>query len=67
MMENEDNEIKVDPSGQNIDELRLLFSRIRREPPRRMDRIGRFIGVIASKMSETSLARKNPRPSCRNQ
>ena len=47
--DNEDNEEKVHPSGYNVDELRLLFSRIKREPSRRMDRAGRFIGVITSK------------------
>jgi hypothetical protein len=60
MMENEENEGKVHPSGQNIDELRLLFSRIRREPPRRMDRIGRFIGVIASKIVRNKPRKEKP-------
>jgi hypothetical protein len=55
-MENEDNEGKVHPSGYNVDELRLLFSRMTREPPGRMDRAGRFIGVIASKF-----VRRKPR------
>jgi hypothetical protein len=49
MMENEDNERKVHSSDYNVDELRLLFSRMKREPPGRIDRAGRFIGVIASK------------------
>ena len=49
MMENEQNEGKIHPSGPNIEELRLLFSRIRREPPGRLDNLGRFVGLIASK------------------
>jgi hypothetical protein len=49
MMENEDNEGKVHSSGYNVDELRLLFSCMKREPPGRMDRAGRFIAVIATK------------------
>src|ERR1700730_14599293 len=59
-MENEEKEPKVHPSGQNIDELRLLFSRIRREPPRRMDRIGRFIGAIAGKIVRNKPRKEKP-------
>jgi hypothetical protein len=59
-MGNEENEAKVHPSGQSIDELRLLFSRISREPPRRMDRIGRFIGVIASKIVRNKPRKEKP-------
>jgi hypothetical protein len=32
-----------------IEKLRVLFSRIEREPPGRMDRIGRLVRLIASK------------------
>jgi hypothetical protein len=59
-MESKENEVQVHPDGQNIDELRLLFSRIRREPPCRMDRIGRFIGVIASKIVRTKPRKEKP-------
>ena len=48
-MENETNERKSHPSGPNIEELRLLFSRVRREPPGRLDGLGRFVGLLASK------------------
>jgi hypothetical protein len=60
MMENEDNEGKVHPSCHNVDELRLLFSRIRQEPPRKMDRVGRFIGVIASKIVRHKPRKEKP-------
>jgi hypothetical protein len=61
-MENEDdNEGKIHPSGYNVDELRLLFSRIKREPPGRMDRMGRFIGVIASKIVRSKPRRTKSR------
>jgi hypothetical protein len=55
-MENEKNEGKIHSSGPNIEELRLLFSRIRRWTPGRLDGLGRFVGVIASKF-----ARNKPR------
>jgi hypothetical protein len=59
-MENEDHEEKVHPSGYNVDELRLLFSRIKREPSGKMDRAGRFIGVIASKFVRNRPRKKKP-------
>jgi hypothetical protein len=63
MMENEDNEGKVHSSGYNVDELRLLFSCMKREPPGRMDRAGRFIAVIASKFVRHKPRKKSPQPS----
>jgi hypothetical protein len=50
-MENEENSGKDQSSGQSIEELRLIFGRLPHRPLGRMERLGRFIGLVAGKIA----------------
>jgi hypothetical protein len=45
-------EKKQDESGgQSLDELRLIFSRVHSKPLGKMERVGRFVGLVAGKIA----------------
>jgi hypothetical protein len=59
-MEIEDKDDARNSSGQGIDEIRLVFGRLKREPLSKMERIGRFIGLVAGKIRQRKPRVKRP-------